>query len=141
MRTKNAIKEKEEKGLRIMSHLLVINLIIFAVFLTAGVLTSLFASQSSLTASVSLQMSILGRALLLAGSTILILTGIFIGVIIFVVSSHDVENAFFSISVSSAFGALFICLFVPSLVLISAYIIIPAIVISGLYYLKEQAGF
>jgi len=138
MTTKNAIKEKEEKGLRITSHLLVINLILFGAFLTAGLLTSLFASQSSLTASASLQMSILGRAILLVGSAILVLTGIFIGVIIFVASSHDAETAFLSISVSSAFGALVVCLFAPSLVPISAYIIIPAIVIGGLYYSKEQ---
>jgi len=137
MKTKIAIKEKEEKGLRITSHLLVINLILFGAFLTAGLLVSLFASQSSLTAFASLQMNILGRALLLVGSAILLLTGIFISIIVFITSSHDAETTFLSISLSSAFGALVVCVFAPSLVPISAYIIIPAIVISGLYYLKE----
>jgi len=137
MKTKIAIKEKEEKGLRITSHLLVINLILFGAFLTAGLLASLFASQSSLTAFASLQMNILGRALLLVGSAILLLTGIFISIIVFITSSHDAETTFLSISLSSAFGALVVCVFAPSLVPISAYIIIPAIVISGLYYLKE----
>jgi len=130
MKTKNSITKKEKEGMRISSNSLIISLILFGAFVFAGVLLQTFTS--------TLQMSILGEVLILAGAVILLITGVFMGIVMLIKSSYNAETVFTSISVSSVFGTLLVSVLFPSLVLISGFVVISAIAISGSAYIFKE---